>query len=60
MTPVVKWIKKSDEKSDVTIEEFLNFVGKGQKRREEALQALIEGRLFQDASVAFYIEALRT
>ncbi|WP_103108580.1 hypothetical protein [Brevibacillus reuszeri] len=56
---VVKWIKKSDEKSFVSVDEFLKFVGTGPKRREEALKALIEGRLFQDVEVAFYIEGLR-
>lgn len=59
MKSIIKWNKKTGEKTAVTTEEFLSFVGSGPKRREKALLGIIEGDYYQNNEVAYYIEAVR-
>ncbi|GCL71757.1 hypothetical protein PN4B1_16620 [Paenibacillus naphthalenovorans] len=60
MNVVTKLNKTTGEKEFVSVKDFLNFVGNGAKKREEALTEIIEGGLYQNIDVAFFLAPLRS
>lgn len=59
MNSVTKLKKATGETELVTVKDFLDFVGNGPKKREAALIQLIEGELYQNIEVAYYLAPIR-
>lgn len=53
---ITKEDKVTGEKTKVSATEFLNFVGRGVKKRESAIVAILDGGTYQDLKVMFYID----
>ncbi|MGV2887595.1 hypothetical protein [Paenibacillus taichungensis] len=59
MKSITRLTKTTGETENVTVKEFQDFVGTGTKKREGALTALIEGGLYQNTQVAYYLAPMR-
>ncbi|RRJ54912.1 hypothetical protein EHV15_35665 [Paenibacillus oralis] len=60
MNVVTKLNKVTGDSNVVPVKEFLDFVGNGSKKREAALIAIIEGELFQNTEVAYFLAPMKT